>query len=78
MTRIYLIDFLCERWIPFQASTSVLCLHYRPETVNCSTKDVYASEKTFLPLQSLVRSRDFRLFLKLLENKIWQQVNLLC
>ena len=24
------IDLLCERWFPFQASTSVLCLHYRP------------------------------------------------
>ena len=23
----YFIDFLCERWIPCQASTSVLCLH---------------------------------------------------
>ena len=30
--------------------TSVLCLHYRPETVHCSTKDVYTSEKTFLAL----------------------------
>ena len=45
--------FLCEKWIPFQASTSVLCLHYRPETVHCSTKDVYTSEITFLALQSL-------------------------
>ena len=27
--------------------TSVLCLHYRPETVHCSTKDVYNSEITF-------------------------------
>ena len=35
----YFIDFLCERWFPFQASTSVLCLHYCPETVHCSTKD---------------------------------------
>ena len=49
----YFIDFLFERWIPFQASTSVLYLHYRPETVNCSTKDVYTSEITFLALQSL-------------------------
>ena len=30
----YFIDFLCERWIPCQASTSVLCLHYRPVTVH--------------------------------------------
>ena len=47
----YFIDFLCERWIPCQASTSVLCLHYRPETVHCSTKDAYTSEITFLALQ---------------------------
>ena len=46
----YFIDFLCERWIPCQASTSVLCLHYRPETVHCSTKDAYTSEITFLAL----------------------------
>jgi len=42
--------FLCERWIPCQALTSVLCLHYRPETVHCSAKDVYISEITFLAL----------------------------
>ena len=41
----YFIDFLCERWIPRQAVTSVLCLHYRD-----STKDVYTSEITFLAL----------------------------
>ena len=46
----YFIDFLCERWIPCQAVTSVLCLHYCPETVHCSTKDVYTSEITFLAL----------------------------
>ena len=33
-----------------QAVTSVLCLHYRPETVHCSTKDAYTSEITFLAL----------------------------
>ena len=27
---VYFIDFYCERWIPCQASTSVLYLHYRP------------------------------------------------
>ena len=43
--------FLCERWISCQASTPVLCLHYRPETVHCSTKDAYTSELTFLALQ---------------------------
>ena len=52
MTRIF-HRFLCERWIPCQASTSVLWLHYRPETIHCSTKDVYTSEITFLALQSL-------------------------
>ena len=48
----YFIDFLCEIWIPCQAVSvmSVLCLHYRPETVHCSTKDVYTSEITFLAL----------------------------
>jgi len=33
LLREYFIDYLCERWIPCQASTSVLCLHYRPVTV---------------------------------------------
>ena len=42
--------FLCERWIPCQSVTSVLCLHSRPETVHCSTKDAYTSEITFLAL----------------------------
>ena len=42
--------FLFERWIPCQALTSVLCLHYRPETVHCSTKDAYTSEITFFAL----------------------------
>ena len=37
-----------------QALTSVLCLHYRPETVHCSTKDVYTSEITFLALHPWV------------------------
>ena len=46
----YVIDFLCERWIPCQAVISVLCLHYRPETVHCSTKDANTSEITFLAL----------------------------
>ena len=42
--------FLCERWIPCQALTSVLCLHYHPETVHCITKDVHTSEITFFAL----------------------------
>ena len=44
----FFIDYLCERWIPCQASTSVLCLNYRPVTVHCSTKGAYTSEITFL------------------------------
>ena len=48
----YFIDYLCERWIPSQASTSVLCLHYHPETVHCSTKDAHISEITFLALNT--------------------------
>ena len=28
----YFIDFLCERWIPCQALTSVLCLHYHRDS----------------------------------------------
>ena len=35
---------------PCQARTSVLCLHYRPETVHCSTKDAYTSEITIFAL----------------------------
>ena len=33
--------------------TSVLCLHYRPETVHCSTKNTYTSEKLSLHYNSL-------------------------
>ena len=47
--------FLCERWIPCQASKSVLCLHYRPVTVDCSTKDAYTFETTFLALVLCLR-----------------------
>ena len=50
--------FLCERWIPCQAVTSVLCLHYRPETVHCSIKDAYTSEITFLALPPWVRCKN--------------------
>ena len=32
------------------ASTSVMYLHYRPETVHCSTKDAYTSQITFIAL----------------------------
>ena len=60
MTRIF-HWFFCERWIPCQASTSVLCLHYRPETVHWkwSTKDAYTSETTFLALQPCILVRWF-------------------
>ena len=46
----YFIDFFMWKWIPCQGVTSVLCLHYRPETVHCSTKVEYTSEITFLVL----------------------------
>jgi len=49
--------FLCERWIQCQDSTSVMCLHYHPETVHCSTKDAYTSEITFLALQPWFQQR---------------------
>ena len=49
------MDYLCERWVPYQASTSVLCLHYRPLTVHCSTKDAYTSEITFLALNPWIQ-----------------------
>ena len=50
--------FLCERWIPCQAVTSVLSLHYRPETVHCSKKDAYTSEITFLALHPCIDLRN--------------------
>ena len=52
----YVIDFSCARWIPFKASTSVLCLHYRPVTVQCSTKHAYTSKITFLALNPCKKS----------------------
>ena len=53
MTRIF-HGFFCERWIQCQALTSVLCLHFHPEIVHCSTKDAYPSELTFLCIITLV------------------------
>ena len=44
----YFIDYLCERWIPCQASTYVYITAH--VTVHCSTKDAYTSEITFLAL----------------------------
>ena len=44
------LDFLCERWIPCQAVTSVLCLLFRPGTVHCSTKNAYTSELTIFTI----------------------------
>ena len=46
----YFIDFLCKRWIPCQAVTSVLCLLYHPETVHCGIKDAGISEITIFIL----------------------------
>ena len=45
-----LFIFFCKIWNP-----SALCLHYRPETVHCSTKDAYTSEITFLAYITLIR-----------------------
>ena len=39
------LNILCQRWIPCQASTSVLCLHYRPVAVHCSTKHACIKSK---------------------------------
>ena len=50
MTRIFHCFFLCERWIPCQAVTSVLILLSNPETVHCSTKNAYTSEITIFTL----------------------------
>jgi len=45
----YFIDFLCERCMDPMSDFDIrLCLHYRPETVHCSTKDAYSSEITFV------------------------------
>ena len=46
---IWLI-FLCKRWIPCQAVTSVLCLLYSPETVHCRTKNKSTFEITIFTL----------------------------
>ena len=64
------LSFLCEIWIPCQASISVLCLHYRPETVHCSTKDAYTSEITFLALHPCI-------YLSI-NPSIWHFCNSLC
>ena len=56
----YFIDYLCERWIPCQASTSFLCLYYRPMTVHCSTKDAYTYKITFLALNPCVVHLNFQ------------------
>ena len=49
MTRIFHWFFMWK-----MDPISGLCLHYRPETIHCSTKDVYTSEKTFLALHPWV------------------------
>ena len=51
MTRIFHRLFLWK-WIPCQAVsvTSVLCLLFRSKIVQCSTKNAYTSEITFLAL----------------------------
>ena len=60
MTRIYHWFFYVKDGSrPCQALTSVLCLHYRSETVHCSTKDVYTSEITFLALHPCIYMSSF-------------------
>ena len=49
MTRIFHRLFVWK-WIPCQASTSVLCLLFRPKTVHCSAKNSYNSKISFLAL----------------------------
>ena len=48
----YFIDFFYVKdgLDPCQASTSVLCLHYRTETVHCGKKDAYVLFKKKLSL----------------------------
>ena len=47
----YFIDFFMRKMDPMSVcDISVLCLHYRPETLQCSTKDAYTSEITFFAL----------------------------
>ena len=67
--------------------TSVLSLHYLPETVHCSTKDAYTSEITFISLkpwarlpllprtESQVLEEIIRLTHKLLEKKCFSSVD---
>ena len=50
----YFIDYLCERWIPCQASTSVLSLHHRPVTVHCMYKRCVHLWNNFPCIKSLV------------------------
>ena len=45
-----------------QASTSILCLHYRPVTVHCGIKDAYTSEITFLALNPWLYTGSLRIF----------------
>ena len=74
----YFIDFLCEIWIPCQAVTSILCLHYRPETVHCSTKDAYTYEITFLALHPWNESQHRpKYILKRIWNKSTLKVSIL-
>ena len=49
MNRIFHRLFVWK-WIPCQASTTVLCLLFRPKTVHCSAKNSYTSEISFLAL----------------------------
>ena len=54
-----LLIFLCESWIHGQAKTSVLCLLYRPETVHCSKKKSYNSERIIMRGKLFQKSSHF-------------------
>ena len=41
------------------------CLHYRPETVHCSTEDAYTSEITFLALLPWLKQCKSLLYIKI-------------
>ena len=52
----YFIDLLCERWILCHVSTSVLCLHYRPETVHCRCVHLWNNFPFIITLFSMFTS----------------------
>ena len=51
----YFIDYFMWKMDPMSGFDICLVFTLRPETVNCSTKDVYTSEKFFLALHPWLR-----------------------